>query len=289
MARSLKPFDYFEPHTIKEAVSILGKHGKNAKVLAGGVDLVARMRLRQTQPKYVVSLVKIPKLDYISRNKRGLKFGVLTSIRALELSPVIQKDYNVLYEAASKIASIQVKNMGTAVGNICVATPASDIASALFVLDAELRIMSPNGERTIPIDNFYQGVNKTVLKPDEIVIEVILPSSKPQQYGAFIKMIRTASDIAKVNVAVQLELVNGICKNVRIALGSVASTVIRSVVAEKKLSGKKLSSVLIKEAADLASKEVVPITDLRSTADYRKGMVKVLVRRAIQEALAKAG
>ena len=288
MAQPLKPFDYFEPTTIEEATQILSKYGTKAKVLAGGVDLVARMRRRQVQPQYVLSILSIPGLDYIQSDKAGLRFGALTTIRSIELSPIVEKDYAVLYEAASQIASVQVKTMGTAVGNLCVATPASDIASALYALGARLRIVGPASERIIPIENFFVGVNQTVLEPGEIVTEVILPSPAPQTGGAFFKLVRTASDIAKVNVAVSLTVTDNTCRDAKIALGSVAPTVFRATQAEEALKGSTLEPKVVEEAAQLAAQEAKPITDLRSTVEYRGEMVRVLVRRAVEKALTKA-
>lgn len=288
MTRPLKPFGYFEPNTIEEVVQILDRYGTKAKVLAGGVDLVARMRRRQIQPEYVVSILNIPGLDYIQSDEAGLKFGALTTIRSLELSPIVQKGYAILYEAASQIASVQVKNMGTAVGNLCVATPASDIASALYALSAKLRIIGPASERVIAIEDFFVGVNQTVLQPSEIVTEVILPSPTPQTGGAFFKLVRTTADIAKVNVAVSLTLTDNTCRDARIALGSVAPTVIRASQAEEALKGERLEQRTIEQAAELAAQEAKPITDLRSTVDYRREMVKVLVKRAAEKALRRA-
>ena len=288
MAQPLKPFDYFEPTTIEEATQILSKYGTKVKVLAGGVDLVARMRRRQVQPQYVLSILSIPGLDYIQSDKAGLRFGALTTIRSIELSPIVEKDYAVLYEAASQIASVQVKTMGTAVGNLCVATPASDIASALYALGARLRIVGPASERIIPIENFFVGVNQTVLEPSEIVTEVILPSPAPQTGGAFFKLVRTASDIAKVNVAVSLTVTDNTCRDAKIALGSVAPTVFRATQAEEALKDSTLEPKVVEEAVQLAAQEAKPITDLRSTVEYREEMVRVLVRRAIGRALTRA-
>lgn len=288
MTRPLKPFDYFEPTTINEVVQLLGKYGTKIKVIAAGVDLVARMRQHQVKPQYVASLLRIPKLDYIRSDKEGLRFGALTTIRSIELSPIVKKDYAVLYEAASQIASVQVKTMGTAVGNLCVATPASDIASALYALGASLRIIGPASERTTPVEEFYVGVNKTALKPDEIVTEVIVPSPTPQTGGAFFKLVRTASDIAKVNVAVGLTVTNNTCSQVRIAIGSVAPTIIRANRAEEALKSSTLKPETIEEVAQLAAQEATPITDLRSTVEYRREMVRVLVKRAVEKALTQA-
>lgn len=288
MTRPLKPFDYFEPTTIKEAVQILGRYGTKAKLLAGGVDLVARMRRHQVQPQYVVNILSIPGLDYIHSDEAGLSFGALATIRSIELSPIVKNDYTVLYEAASQIASVQVKTMGTAVGNLCVATPASDIATALYALGAKLRIAGPAGERTIPVEDLFVGVNQTVLEPGEIATEVMLPSPAPQTGGAFFKLVRTASDIAKVNVAVSLTVTDNTCREARIVLGSVAPTVIRATRAEEALRSSTLEPEVIEEVAQLAAGEAKPITDLRSTIEYRREMVRVLVRRAVKKALTRA-
>ena len=175
--RTLKTFEYFEPETVDEATRTLTMYGTEAKVLAGGVDLVVRMRRCQIQPEYLVSIQNIPKLDYIESNGAGLKFGCLAKLRSLELSQTVHKDYLLLWEAVHQIASVQVKTMDTAVGNLCVATPASDVAPPLFVLGAKLKIASTAGERTIPIEDFFIGVGQTVLEPGEVVTEVSIPKS----------------------------------------------------------------------------------------------------------------
>lgn len=246
------------------------------------------MRRRQIRPEYVVSILNIPGLDYIQSDGAGLSFGALTTIRSIEHSPIIERDYVVLHEAASQIASVQVKNMGTAIGNLCIATPASDIASALYALSARLRIIGPASERVIAIEDFYVGVNQTVLEPGEIVTEAILPRPTPQTGGAFFRLVRTAADIAKVNAAVSLTVTDNTCKDARIALGSVAPTVIRANRAEEALKGQKLEPKVVEQAVQLAAQEAKPITDLRSTVEYRRGMVRVLVRRAVERALTRA-
>lgn len=289
MARVLKPFEYFEPRTAEEAVRILFTYGEKAKVLAGGVDLVARMRQHQIKPECVVSIQRIPGLDYIKGDGvEGLRIGALTTLRSIELSPPIKKDCMVLYEAVHQIVSIQVKNMGTVVGNLCVASPASDLAPALLVLGAELKITSLAPERTIPIENFFIGVNQTILQPSEIVTEVVVPSVPTRTGGAFMKLVRTATDIAKVNVAVTVMVIDNICQEAKIALGSVAPTAIRARKAEATLKGQKLEKRIIEEAAEAATEEIKPISDIRSTAEYRKETTKVLVRRAIEKALERA-
>lgn len=289
MPRILRSFEYLEPETVEEAVHVLSKYGANAKVLAGGVDIVDRMRRREIKPEYLVSIQRILRLDYIdSHAKGGIKIGALTTLRSLELSPMLQKEYMFLWEAVQRIGSIQVKNMGTVVGNLCVGTPASDVALPLLALGAELKIASLTLERNIPIESFFIGVNQTILQRGEIVTELLLPPLPVGTGCAFMRIVRTASDIAKVNVAVMVMISNDICEDARIALGSVAPTPIRARKAEEILKGKKPEQKLITEAAEAAAEEVKPITDIRSTAQYRKEMSKVLVREATEKAIERS-
>ncbi|MFO7772566.1 MAG: xanthine dehydrogenase family protein subunit M [Dehalococcoidia bacterium] len=288
MTRPLKPFEYLEPTTVEEAVQFLKKYGTRARVFAGNVDLVARMRQRLVTPQYVISLLGIPGLDYIQSDEAGLRFGALTTIRSIERSPVVEKTYVALHEAASQIASVQVKTMATVVGNLCVATPASDIAAALYALGARLKIVGPGSEKTVSLEDFYVGVNQTVLKPDEIVTGVIVPSPAQQTGGAFLKLVRTASDIAKINVAVILTVTDNTCKEAKVVLGAVAPTVMRATRAEEALRNSKLEPETVEKAARLAAQEAKPITDLRSTLEYRSEMVTVLVRQAVEKALTRA-
>ena len=287
--RVLKPFEYFEPRTIEEASNILFMYGDKAKPLAGGLDLVPRMRGHCIQPDYVVSIGAIPGLDYIKDDgEGGLRIGAMASIRSIETEPLIQKGFMVLYEAANSIAHVQVKTMGTAVGNLCVATPASDIAVASFVLGAEVRTVSPVQERTISLENFFTGVNRTVLGPGEIVTEIYLPGLSAGTGSAFLKLVRTAGDAAKVNVAVRVMITDGICKEVILALGSVAPTTIRARKAEELLRGQRIDRDIIEATAKAVTEEAKPITDLRSTAEYRKEVTRVLVSRALVKAIARA-
>ena len=285
--RALRYFEYLEPGTVEEAVQLLSSHGDKAKVLAGGIDLIPRMRQRKIAPKYVVNIQRIPGLDYIKGDgKEGLKFGALATLRSIELSPSIRKGYAILYEAAHQITSVQAKTMGTAVGNLCVATPASDIATALFALGAELKISSTAGERNTPVEDFFIGPGQTALKPGEMVTEVTLPGPAPGTRGAFLNLVRTKDDIAKVSVAVVVTFSGDTCREARVALGAVAPTVLRAAKAETVLKGQSLDQKTIEAAAEAASEEARPISDLRSTAEYRGEMTRVLVRRALEKAKA---
>lgn len=287
--RGLKPFEYIEPQTVEEASRLLSGYGDRGVLFAGGVDLIPRMRNRKIKPEYVVNIGKIPGLDYIKGSgKDGLKIGALTSIRSVELSPAVRKDYMILYEATHQLTSVQVKAMGTLAGNLCVGTPASDMAACLIALGAELRIAGSGGDKTVPLENFYAGVGQTILKPGEIVTEILLPPVKAGTGGGFLNLVRTAADIAKVNAAVIITVADGTCREARIALGAVAPTVFRAKKAEDILKGQKLDSKVIEAAGKAAAEETKPITDLRSTAEYRRDVTRVLVIRALNRALERA-
>ena len=286
MYRVLRPFVYHEATTVKEASETLLKYGSKVKVLAGGVDLIPKMRSRELSPECIVSIRRITDLNYIKGDRdTGLKIGALMPLRNVELSPAVERNYIVLHEAVHQIASIQVKTMGTLVGNLCVATPASDVAVALLALGAELKISSLASERIISIEDFFIGVNQTILQPSEIVTEALLPGLPPTTGGAFMRLGRTVSDISKISVAVTLTVESNTCKDVKIAVGSVAPSVIRARKSEAILEGQKLEQKIIETAAEIAVGEVKPITDIRSTAEYREEMTKVLVKRAIEKAL----
>lgn len=285
---ALKPFEFREPETVQKAVQILSIHGEKAKVLAGGVDLVPRMRQRKILPEFVVSIQRISALDYIEGSKAGLRIGALTKLRSIELSPLVQRDYAIISEAIQTIASVHVKNMGTAVGNLCVATPASDVAPPLSVLGAKVRVVGADAEKVIPIESLFTGGNQTILRPDEIITEILVPARPAKAGSTFLKLARTAVDIAKVNVAVTVTVTNNTCQEANIALGSVGPTLIRAKKAEETLRGKKLEQDIIETAAQVAAEEAEPITDVRSTAAYRKEMTRVLVMRAMEKALERA-
>ena len=287
--QALKEFEYLEPGTIDEASRISTSYGNKAKVLAGGLSLVDCMKRRVIEPECVLNIQRVPGLNYVRGDgKKGLKIGALASLRDVELYPAIEKDYLLLYEAVHQIASVQVKTMGTLVGNLCVGTPASDIAPALLVLGAKLEITSFAAKRVIPIEGFFIGVNRTVLQPGELVTAVSMPGPAAGTGGAFLKIARAAADLAKVNVAVVVTVKDGKCTDARIALGSVAPTTIRAKKAESILKGQKLEMKAIQAAAQAAADEIRPITDVRSTAEYRREITRVLVTRAIAKALERA-
>ena len=287
MYRVLLPFEFFEPTTIKEVVNLVD--GDKVRVLAGGVDLVLKMRRREILPEKVVSLQKVPGLDYVEGNgSAGLKIGALATLTQIEQSQVVMENCALLREAISKIVSVQTKTMGTAIGNLCVATPASDVAPPLYAMGARMKIVGVDAEREIPIEEFFVDAGKTALGPHEIVTEIVVPSLPSGSGSAFMKLSKTAEDIAKVNAAVMVTLADGRCEDARIALGSVAPTPIRAIGAETMMKGQKMDEKTIEEASASAAEAATPISDIRSTAEYRKERVRILVKDALQEAAARA-
>jgi carbon-monoxide dehydrogenase medium subunit len=285
----MKPFEYFEPRTVGEATQILSNYGEKAQILSGGVDLIPRMQKGDIQAEYVVNIQKISGLEYIEPDeKEGITFGAMSRLRSIEVSKTIQNKYPILYEAIHQITSVQAKYMGTAVGNLCVATPASDVATSLFALGAQLKITGLKGERIEPIEKFYVDYRLTSLKRGEMVTGVVLPDPLPGTGTAFFNLVRTHADIAKISAAAAILVQNGICREVRIAIGAAAPTVFRAVKAETLFTGQKITPEVTNEAAETAAGETKPITDLRSTATYRMEMARILVRRALEKALERA-
>jgi CO/xanthine dehydrogenase FAD-binding subunit len=284
--RRLPAFDYLAPKTIDEALSLVAQY-KDARLIAGGTDLIPQLKQREIKlPTHIIDLKNIPGLDYIEYDKtKGLAIGALATIKAVIDSTVIRNKFNVLRQAAESMASPQVRNRGTIAGNICNAVPSADSAAALLALEAKLKLVGAKAERTVAIEDFITGPNQTVIK-DEILTEIQIPTPPPNSKGVYLKLgPRRAMDLAIVGVAVLVVADKGKFKDARIALESVAPTPIRAKKAEAVLKGQIFDDKLIEKAADVAANEASPIDDHRASAEYRREMVKVLTRRAIERAI----
>jgi probable selenate reductase FAD-binding subunit len=286
--RRLPRFEYVQPSSIDEALSLLARHEGEARLLAGGTDLLPKMKRREiTAPAYVIDLKGIPGLNYIDYDEeKGLSLGALTTIHAIETSPVIQHKCNILAQAASTMAAPQVRNRATLAGNICNAVPSADSVPALLVLEAELKVVSQKGERILPIKDFFTGPNETVLTGVELLVEVLIPPVPSNCRGIYLKLSpKRSMDLATVGVAALVINEHGRCKDMRIGLGAVAPTPIRAKKAEGILRGQRFSDELIERTAQTAADESQPIDDHRASAEYRRWMVQALVRRAIKQAM----
>jgi len=287
--KRLPKFEYLAPKTVDEALLFLSHYDGEAKAIAGGTDILLKMKRREDVPRYLVGLKAIPGLDYVEYNDtQGLRFGPNMTIHAMEISPVVKEKFPLLCDAASTIGSVQIRNLGTVVGNICNALPSADMLPSLIVLGATINVASKKGEKNSTLEDFLIAPGQTALAHDELVLEVLVPSLPSQSAGVYIKHAqREAMDLAIVSVATLITLKEEICSEVKICLGSVGPTPIRAIRAEAILRGKQLSPELVKEASNTASEEVQPRSSIRSSAEYRKEMVQILTSRALKKAKEK--
>ena len=281
----MRQFDYYSPGTIEEVFSLLRKSKNEAKLLAGGTDLVGNMKLKTLSPKVVIDLKRIKGLNRINYSKRnGLRIGTLATLTDIHTSVAVRENFSFLAQAAGEVGSVQVRNRATLGGNLCNASPAADTVPPLIAMGAVARIRGPRRERAVNLEQLFTGPGSTALKPDELLVQVEAPAMKPRSGGAFIKLgVRRAMEIALVNVAavVTLDGKNGKVKDARIALGSVAPTIIRAGKAEELVIGSTLEDKVLVEAGKAASRATKPISDVRCSAKYRKEMADVLTRRAL--------
>jgi len=286
----LPKFEYLDPKTIEEACSLLSQHGDKARLIAGGTDLLIIMKHKEVTPEYLVGLKGIPNLDSIDADAEGVRIGALATLRSIGDSAVVRERFPFLADIAGKMATHQIRNMGTIGGNICNAAPSADTAPSLICLGAKAKLVGPKKERIVAVEEFFTGPGETVLKAGEILTEIQVPNQPAHTGGAYLRLTRLSVDLAVVGVAalVTLQGKGGLCKEARIALGAVAPTPIRAKKAEGVITGKKIENGLIEEAAQIASEEARPITDVRGSAPYRTDIVRVLTKRAIGQALEQA-
>ncbi|MEM1742632.1 MAG: xanthine dehydrogenase family protein subunit M [Nitrososphaerota archaeon] len=282
-------FNYHAPQTLEEALNLLNKLKDKARVIAGGTDLIVDMKLRRKEPEHVVSLNKIRELDYITVDSLGVKIGAIVKLRKIEKEKIIRERFPALYEALKSMASIQVRNMGTMVGNICNASPAADTAPPLLIYNATLTAKSLNNERKIPIEEFFKAPGKTALKEDELVTEIFIPYPPQDSHSTFLKITRVGMDLSKVSIAVLTKFNGSIIEDIRIAFGAVAPTPLRIRRAEEFLKNKPLTEENLKIVQEIVAKEIKPITDVRSTEWYRREVAKVLVKDALMKCLEEKG
>lgn len=285
----LKNFSYFEPRSVAEATRILAENGTGAFPLAGGTDLLVRMKRGNINPSVLVNLKHIDALDDI-RNGEGLHIGALTTISAIEQSPVIHRRHAVLAQAAGLLGARQIRNLATIGGNIGRASPASDMSPALVVLQARALVEGPAGRRELEIENFFTGPGATRLEPGEIITAFTLPEPPPDTGAAYLKLGRRSGggDCALVGVAALVSLGDNGAVDVRIAMSSVGPRPLRASQAEQMMTSGPFTEDRMHEAAHAAAEEATPISDMRCSASYRKEMVRVLTYRALQEAHRKA-
>jgi len=283
-------FEYLRPKTIPEAITLLQQHGEDAKILSGGQSLIPMMKLRIARPGYLIDINRISGLSYIKEEGGFLKIGGLTREAELEASPLIRSKYPILIDTAHVIADPQVRNLATVAGNLAHGDPANDHPATMLALGARVVATGSGGERVIPIEDFFLSLFSTALQPDEILTEIRVPVPTARSGGAYFKLERKVGDFATAAVAVQVTLDgNGVVQKVGIGLTNVGPTPIKAKKAEDFLRSKKLSEASNRQAAQLAADEAQPSSDLRGPAEYKKGLIKELAKRALSRAAERAG
>jgi CO/xanthine dehydrogenase FAD-binding subunit len=283
--QSMKQFCYHEPKTIKETCSLLSQYGEQARVLAGGTDLIPKIKNGLAVPGHVVNIKKIPSLEIIEERENGLRIGALVLISEITNNSLIRNRFPILGTAAASIGSLQVRNLATIGGNICNAAPSADMAPGLLALDSTVKIAGVEGHREISLEEFFLGPGKVALGIGEILTEIDVPFLPPNAKQVYLKhTVRRAMDIAVVGVAVCLsfEEKTSHCKHARIALGAVAPTPIRAKKTEQMILGKKLEDINLDSIQEMVRMEVAPISDVRGSANYRSEIVSMLTARAIK-------
>lgn len=284
-------FEYFAPKTVEKALSLLSQYKEEAKIIAGGQSMLIIMKQGLLTPEYLMDIKGISALDYIKYDEgKGLRIGALTIHRAIEKSPVIQKHFGVLSEMERNLATIQTRNWGTIGGNLCHGDPAGDPAPVLIALNAKLKLASLGRERIIEAEEFSKDYLEVALEPDEMLTEIQVPIPPPHTGAACEKLMVMKGDMGIIGAAVSITLSgrDGVCKDARIALSDCASTPLRAKEAEKVLIGKVINDALLAEAGQVASAEANPPSDVHGSAEYRREMVKVFVKRVARIALERA-
>ncbi|MDI3339355.1 MAG: xanthine dehydrogenase family protein subunit M [Sphaerobacter sp.] len=283
------PFDYHAPRSLAEAIGLLGAHGFDAKLLAGGQSLIPMMKFRLAEPAVIVDLNRVPGLDGVREQDGQLVIGALAREADLEQAAVVATTYPILLDTALVVADPLVRNLATVGGNLAHADPANDHPATMLALGAELTATGPTGERTIPIDDFFVDTFTTALEPDEILTAIRIPRPAPRSGGAYVKFERKVGDYAIAGAAAHLTLDDdGRVAAVRIGLTNVNYKPMRATQAEAALLGQEPTEDAIRAAAQLASQECDPSSDLRGPADYKRAVARTVTARALRRALERA-
>lgn len=283
-------FEYHQPESLPDAVALAARFGAEASFLAGGTDLMVQIERGRVAPRHVIGLHRVPGLAGIEANGR-IVLGAGVTHRAIEREPALGGALRCLVEGAEVIGGHQVRNVATVGGNLANASPAADLVPCLLALDGTVRLVGPGGERELPLERFLLGPNRTARRPDELLTRVSLPAPPAHSSSAFLKAgRRRAMEISVVCVAARLTLdaSRERCLEARIALGAVAPTTIRAREAERALEGRPVGGEAFERAAAAAREACRPIDDVRASAAFRRHLVGVLVRRALDRCVERA-
>jgi carbon-monoxide dehydrogenase medium subunit len=276
-------FDYHRPGTIEEALGMLAGL-TDAKVLAGGQSLIPVLKLRFAAPANLIDINRIPGLDGIEASEQALRLGAMVRHNQVADSEIVAANYPLLSSAAPQIADPLVRNLGTVGGSLAHADPAGDWGSVMIAAGASVVLRSSRGERTLPVSEFLVDVFTTALEPDELLVEVRVPTPPPRSGGTYLKLERKVGDFATVGAAVQLDLADGTIARAGIALTAVGPTNVHAAEAEAALVGAEPTPEAFAEAARLAAAAANPVDDVRGSAEYKRHVAEVFVRRGLEQA-----
>jgi len=285
------PFEYYAPTTVEEALSYLAEYGYDAKVLAGGQSLVPMMNFRLVEPSVLVDLNNVPELAFIKPHEDGgLRLGAMVRHHRVETDPLVAEREPLLHETMPHIAFPQVRNRGTFGGSVSHADPSAELPSLSVALDGRFRLRSQNSERWVPAGEFFIGLFTTVLEPDELLVEVALPSMPVRSGWSFMEVARRPHDFALAGTAVVVSLdEDGRCEQARIVFLSAGESPILAQRAAESLKGQSPTQESIQAASEIAaSEEIDPSSDIHATADFRRHLANVLCRRALEQAFQRA-
>ncbi|MFQ5895997.1 MAG: FAD binding domain-containing protein [Nitrospinota bacterium] len=285
----MRNFELISPRTIEEACDALHEHADHGKILAGGLALLIVMKQGVFSPECLIDIGEIGDLNHVRANKDHLSIGAMTPHRTIETHPEVASGFPLLQRVFGSVGTIRIRNQGTIGGNLCFAEPAADPPAALMVMEAELVARKKGGNRTIPIGGFFTGYYETALEPDELLTEIRvprLPEGWRTAYTKFTTRSKEDKPALSVAAAVELEADGKTCRDVRICVGAAVATPRRMSEAEAFLRGKELTDAVLREAGEVAKAAVEPIADIRGSAEYRREMVGVFLRRTVQAAVA---
>jgi aerobic carbon-monoxide dehydrogenase medium subunit len=307
-------FDYLKPETLQEVLHLLGRHGASARLVAGGTDVMVMIKKGEISPGVLVSMRGISGLDRLEFEDGILRIGAMVTHRAVERSETVRRHFSALADAVDVLGTVQIRNVATIAGNICTAAPSADTAPPLLVLGASVKVLSPEGERTVSLDDFFRGPGESALGRGDVVTEVCVPKPPPHTGSAYWKHKRRgALDLPMLGVSVLLSLNTNrtscedrgrarspvgsvfralekdelVCNEAKIALGVAAPTPVRALNAERLLRGQKLSEELMDQVAETAAAEAQPRDSIRGEAWYRREMIKVFVKRMAATCIAR--
>ena len=288
----MRAFEFVAAKDSSHAVALLAEHAPSAKVLAGGTDLLADLKFSSHIPGVVVDITRAEDLRGITETEEGLSIGTLVTHTEIMASPIIREMFPALVDAAHTIGAVQTRNLGTLGGNLVTAVPSVDSGPTLVALDALVTLLGPAGRRQMPLADFFVGPRKTALAPDELLAEIVIPKESLGKPTHFLKFgLRKGQALALFNVAASLwvDWAKQTFMAPRIALGAVAPKVIHASAAEAFLEGRPISPEAMAEAGRIAVGDAKPITDFRASAEYRRDLIAVLTKRALEGAYELAG